>query len=57
MSKMAPYLAWAYMEAAPFALHFQPAAQRFYRSAPSGTQRKKCQKLWKGEVLPLAGAF
>jgi transposase len=26
-----PYLAWAYMEAAQFALHFQPAAQRFYQ--------------------------
>jgi len=25
-----PYLAWAYMEAAQFALRFQPAAQRFY---------------------------
>jgi transposase len=24
-----PYLAWAYMEAAQFALRFQPAAQRF----------------------------
>jgi transposase len=26
-----PYLAWAYMEAAQFALRFQPAAQRFYQ--------------------------
>jgi transposase len=25
------YLAWAYREAAPFALRFQPAAQRFYQ--------------------------
>jgi transposase len=25
-----PYLAWAYMEAAQFAMRFQPAAQRFY---------------------------
>jgi len=26
-----PYLAWAYMEAAQFALRFQPAAPRFYQ--------------------------
>ncbi len=26
-----PYLAWAYMEAAQFAMRFQPAAQRFYQ--------------------------
>jgi transposase len=26
-----PYLAWAYMEAAQFALRFQPEAQRFYQ--------------------------
>jgi transposase len=26
-----PYLAWAYMEAAPFAMRFQPKAQRFYQ--------------------------
>src|SRR5918911_1649164 len=26
-----PYLAWAYMEAAQFALRFQPVAQRFYQ--------------------------
>src|SRR4030095_9736816 len=26
-----PYLAWASMEAAQFALRFQPAAQRFYQ--------------------------
>src|ERR1700704_6131659 len=26
-----PYLAWASMEAAPFAMRFQPAAQRFYQ--------------------------
>jgi transposase len=26
-----PYVAWASMEAAPFALRFQPAAQRFYQ--------------------------
>ena len=26
-----PYWAWAYMEAAQFALRFQPAAQRFYQ--------------------------
>jgi transposase len=26
-----PYLAWAYMEAAQFAIRFQPAAQRFYQ--------------------------
>jgi hypothetical protein len=26
-----PYLAWAYMEAAQFALRFQLAAQRFYQ--------------------------
>jgi transposase len=26
-----PYLAWAYMEAAQFALRLQPAAQRFYQ--------------------------
>ena len=26
-------------------------------SVPSGTQRKKCQKLWKGEVLPLDGSL
>jgi len=26
-------------------------------SMPSGTQRKKCQKLWKGEVLPLDGSL
>ena len=26
-----PYLAWAYMEAAQFALRFQPAARRFYQ--------------------------
>ena len=26
-----PYLAWAFMEAAQFALRFQPAAQRFYQ--------------------------
>jgi transposase len=26
-----PYLAWAYMEAAQFAMRFQPEAQRFYQ--------------------------
>ena len=26
-----PYLAWAYMEAAQFAIRFQPEAQRFYQ--------------------------
>ena len=31
-----PYLAWASMEAAQFALRFQPEAQRFY-------QRKRAQ--------------
>jgi transposase len=31
-----PYLAWAYMEAAQFAMRFQPEAQRFY-------QRKRAQ--------------
>ena len=32
MSKMAtPYLGWAYMEAAQFALRFHPSAQRFYQ--------------------------
>ena len=26
-----PYLSWAYMEAAQYAMRFQPAAQRFYQ--------------------------
>ena len=26
-------------------------------SVPIGTQRKKCQQLWKGEVLPLDGSL
>ena len=66
-----PYLAWAYMEAAQFALRFQPEAQRFYqrklaksrnnivlaRKAVAHKLARACYYMLKIDILHLEGIY
>ena len=45
-----PYLAWAYMEAAQFAMRFSPKVQRFYQRKQAKSQRDD----WPGRQWPIS---